>query len=261
MKREKEPWWLIRPWVPLMLIGIMVSGVWYLLGVVWPGAHGNGAGSGAGTFGDQFGAVNALFSGLAFGFLIFELALQRRELQDQRVSRDRQTEHITLQTEQLREAQSIQQRMMEADAISQAVRFPVGAIQCNRIQTTENGVTDQHLSANLPLGEGATRLTACFDNSGPCTGVERVSLLLPRADRERGEGVSQEILIEGNPTVAELWFLARAPNGLDVYYRFDLDPFARLFCVDGPCGWEQVPEGVCVQIIDMKAAVEDQRMV
>lgn len=37
-----------------------------------------------GTFGDQFGAVNALFSGLAFAGLIYTIILQRSELELQR---------------------------------------------------------------------------------------------------------------------------------------------------------------------------------
>ncbi|MBE7439137.1 MAG: hypothetical protein HS115_11820 [Spirochaetales bacterium] len=37
-----------------------------------------------GTFGDMFGAINALFSGLAFAVLIFTVSLQRRELELQR---------------------------------------------------------------------------------------------------------------------------------------------------------------------------------
>jgi hypothetical protein len=47
--------------------------------------------SGPGTFGDSFGAINALFSGLAFAGIIYtimlqkkELALQRKELADTR---------------------------------------------------------------------------------------------------------------------------------------------------------------------------------
>jgi uncharacterized LabA/DUF88 family protein len=37
-----------------------------------------------GTFGDSFGAVNSLFSGLAFGGLIYTILLQRKELELQR---------------------------------------------------------------------------------------------------------------------------------------------------------------------------------
>ena len=38
-----------------------------------------------GTFGDSFGAVNALFSGLAFAGIIFTIILQKRELTLQRL--------------------------------------------------------------------------------------------------------------------------------------------------------------------------------
>jgi hypothetical protein len=37
-----------------------------------------------GTFGDMFGAINALFSGLAFAGIIFTILLQREELKLQR---------------------------------------------------------------------------------------------------------------------------------------------------------------------------------
>ena len=43
-----------------------------------------------GVFGDQFGAVNALFSGLAFTGVIITLILQRRELRSQSASMQRQ---------------------------------------------------------------------------------------------------------------------------------------------------------------------------
>ena len=41
-------------------------------------------GADRGTFGDKFGAINALFSGLAFAGLIFTIVLQRKELSLQR---------------------------------------------------------------------------------------------------------------------------------------------------------------------------------
>ena len=40
--------------------------------------------SAAGAFGDKFGAINSLFSGLAFGGIIFTILLQRKELRLQR---------------------------------------------------------------------------------------------------------------------------------------------------------------------------------
>ncbi|MEC5387162.1 putative phage abortive infection protein [Uliginosibacterium sp. H3] len=61
-----------------------------------------------GTFGDMFGAVNALFSGLAFGTLIYtawmqsqELSLQREELEATREELKGQREQMELQAKTL----------------------------------------------------------------------------------------------------------------------------------------------------------------
>lgn len=48
-----------------------------------------------GTFGDTFGALNTLFSGLAFATLIITLFLQRKELQEQRKELAAQRDEIT----------------------------------------------------------------------------------------------------------------------------------------------------------------------
>ncbi len=55
-----------------------------------------------GTFGDQFGAVNALFSGLAFALLIVTLILQRRELILQREELSYTREELAGQREELK---------------------------------------------------------------------------------------------------------------------------------------------------------------
>lgn len=71
-------------WSPLLLlfVGVLVvwALAWYLL---VQSAHLPSWGE-RGTFGDMFGAVNALFSGLAFGGVIFAILMQRRELELQR---------------------------------------------------------------------------------------------------------------------------------------------------------------------------------
>jgi hypothetical protein len=54
-----------------------------------------------GTFGDMFGAVNALFSGLAFAGIIYAIFLQRKELELQR-------EELMLTREELRKSASAQ---------------------------------------------------------------------------------------------------------------------------------------------------------
>ncbi|WP_145323046.1 hypothetical protein [Paenibacillus xylanexedens] len=54
----------------------------------------------AGTFGDMFGAVNSLFSGLAFAGLIYTITVQRQELSLQREAIKMQTEELKLQREE-----------------------------------------------------------------------------------------------------------------------------------------------------------------
>ncbi len=54
-------------------------------------------------FGDQFGAVNALFSGLAFAGLIFTIILQKKELSLQREELTQTREELKGQKEQLEE--------------------------------------------------------------------------------------------------------------------------------------------------------------
>jgi Putative phage abortive infection protein len=68
-------------WKPLIILAITVTLVWILSGGAIHWLFGT---TDRGTFGDMFGAVNALFSGLAFSGLIFAIFLQREELKLQR---------------------------------------------------------------------------------------------------------------------------------------------------------------------------------
>lgn len=56
-----------------------------------------------GQFGDQFGAMNALFSGLAFFGLILTIAFQAHDLKLQRKDLKLQTEALQLQIQEFRE--------------------------------------------------------------------------------------------------------------------------------------------------------------
>ena len=91
---------------PLILLSVGVVGLfalswWWLSTIGDPTIQGQ--------FGDQFGAVNALFSGLAFAGLIFtiilqkkELALQREELSDTRKELEGQKQQMMQQNMTLR---------------------------------------------------------------------------------------------------------------------------------------------------------------
>lgn len=50
-----------------------------------------------GTFGDSFGALNTLFSGLALGGIIISIMMQQNEMQDQRIEMEMQREEMKLQ--------------------------------------------------------------------------------------------------------------------------------------------------------------------
>lgn len=87
----------------LMLLGSVVL-CWLLSGWL---LHDNPE---RGTFGDMFGAVNALFSGLAFASLIYTILLQRQELHLQRTELrltrselEGQRQQLAAQTEVLRQ--------------------------------------------------------------------------------------------------------------------------------------------------------------
>ena len=67
-------------WIVVAIIGVLAA--W---GLSWWLIHKNiDCSTERGTFGDMFGAVNALFSGLAFAGLIATLLYQKEELKLQR---------------------------------------------------------------------------------------------------------------------------------------------------------------------------------
>lgn len=94
-------------WQTLLVAGVVVSIVWLLswifIDLFIPDCTERG------TFGDKFGAVNALFSGLAFAGLIVtllyqkeELTLQREELRATREEMSRQREEFDKQNKTLK---------------------------------------------------------------------------------------------------------------------------------------------------------------
>lgn len=93
-KNESTNYW------PLILLSAGVIG---LFGLSWWWISANIKGSAEqGQFGDQFGAVNALFSGLAFAGLIFTIILQKKELALQREELTQTRDELKGQKEQLK---------------------------------------------------------------------------------------------------------------------------------------------------------------
>ncbi len=95
MRKRGKLSWLF----PILLFGF-VLGVW-LLSWYWLESRPD-----RGTFGDMFGSVNALFSGLAFAALIYTIFLQRRELKLHQHELQLTHEEMKAQVQQL-EAQNV----------------------------------------------------------------------------------------------------------------------------------------------------------
>ena len=99
---ESKEKWFLRGWILFLLVMIIVIIIWLLS---WFFVyHCLPEWSERGAFGDMFGGVNALFSGLAFaGILIAlrmqkrELALQREELKLQRMEMEGQKKQLEIQ--------------------------------------------------------------------------------------------------------------------------------------------------------------------
>jgi hypothetical protein len=84
----------------LIVAVLTVVILWFLNWILLLKFGGNDAEKG--QFGDMFGSVNALFSGLAFAFLIYTIWLQREELKLQREELKLQRKAVELQVDELK---------------------------------------------------------------------------------------------------------------------------------------------------------------
>jgi len=95
-----------RAWL-LYLLFLIVIVIWILSGLFIVSTSKLSGWTERGTFGDMFGAINALFSGLAFAGVIYAIYLQTKELSLQR-------EELTQTHEELRKSTLAQQKQQEA---------------------------------------------------------------------------------------------------------------------------------------------------
>jgi hypothetical protein len=78
-----------------------------------------------GAFGDMFGAINALFSGLAFGGVIFAILLQRKELELQRQELVQTRDELRGQREALDQQNIARDKQIFESTFFQLVRFQI----------------------------------------------------------------------------------------------------------------------------------------
>jgi hypothetical protein len=122
-------------WRPLALLLVAVVSVWALSGWLLHSQEERG------SFGDMFGAVNALFSGLAFATLIYTIHLQRHELRLQRIELAQTREELAGQKLQL----AAQNELMRAENFESSF-FRVLGILADIV-----GTMDIHKSAGPEL--------------------------------------------------------------------------------------------------------------
>ena len=94
MSREKKRDWVIAALLIVAIVFAMAIAMYWI-----PRVYGEP--QGAAEFGDMFGGVSALFSGLAFVGVIYAILLQRRELQFQREELEETREELKGQRVQL----------------------------------------------------------------------------------------------------------------------------------------------------------------
>lgn len=90
-------------WIKKYLVWIMLGGVFFLFLLNFSMVFFIPDKETRGVFGDQFGAVNALFSGLAFAGLTYTIILQRRDLELQRNDLKLQREELALNRKEMEE--------------------------------------------------------------------------------------------------------------------------------------------------------------
>lgn len=96
-----------------------------------------------GTFGDMFGAINALFSGLALAGVVIAIMLQRQELMLQR-------RELEMTRQELRRSSDSQLRNLHIDLLKLSIEHPELAIVWPREFVGEEELS-RHMYANLIL--------------------------------------------------------------------------------------------------------------
>ncbi|AWV35172.1 hypothetical protein [Paenibacillus odorifer] len=120
-KSEKVSFW------PMIVFVVLVLGLW--LGNMFGGLYGFKPDDNAsfwgdrGTFGDMFGAVNALFSGLAFAGLIFTIILQRKDLKLQFKELSRQADEAEKMAKQLEIQQQLTSYQLAQSTVNDLIRI------------------------------------------------------------------------------------------------------------------------------------------
>ena len=163
-----------------------------------------------GTFGDQFGAVNALFSGLAFAGLIYTIILQRRDLALQRQDLALQRKELELTRGELKN-QTEQQE--EQNKILRIQRFENTFFQMlTQFQEIVNGLTFTYVQGNaIQEKQGREIFYDIFENA-----PHYISIETNEAAKYRYYGMRRLLKEKG----LNGYVKSETPMCFDHYFRF-----------------------------------------
>lgn len=98
-----------------------------------------------GTFGDSFGAVNGLFTGLAFAGTLYAIWLQRKDLAAQQVANEKQASEITEQTKAIAEqtksiANELEESKKQTQELTRQIQLSITPAFVIEIKPTTYGI-------------------------------------------------------------------------------------------------------------------------
>lgn len=227
--------------------GLGLLAVWFVVGALLPDMVAVDGEEGA--FGDRFGAVSALFTGLAFAGLIVQLGMQREELRLQREELRQTRKAVESSASEQREANRSREHAIEAEGLSLAANYADA-------ETATHIIGGDIVAVNLwiyPPAEGRkTRLTLALDLGSKsfftCGGIEETKLdgrrcFLFSCPPDRVPG---KFLLVG-----------RAPNAVEVYYRVMLSDRGTIIGIfSGPYLARELAYAEQAALLEAKAELE-----
>lgn len=162
-----------------------------------------------GTFGDQFGAVNALFSGLAFTGLIYTIILQRKDLEIQRRDLKLQREEIALNRKEMEEQTAEFEEQNETLKIQRFENTFFNML--SQFQEVVNSLSAQYgRGSEIRNAYGREFFKASFESM-----IVRIDLSSEEKSRIVHGGIRNTIKVKG----LEGYMGADVPSYLDHYFR------------------------------------------
>lgn len=210
-----------------------------------------------GQFGDFFGGVlNPALSFLGLIALLETVRLQRNELTQQRLSRASQDHINAEQARALRRSIALQNRQLETEAINLALRFSSQGIPI--IEPTSDEEKRLPLVCELPVKDGRTLLTYVYF-SGESSAEADFKLEPPLTPAEAMGDLRQKLRLR-DAGCHHVWIVGRAPNGLDVFYKFALVKHSKtLSFQSGPWRFDEIPESIQEEYAEREFAIDSAR--